>query len=55
MPAMRGRASGSTYWGGRGGKVGPRDTCWDCQLVGHWQGDPGCPAGVVDPIPPGTG
>ena len=44
--------------GGRGGRVmidKSRDTCFHCQLVGHWQGDPQCPAGVQDPMPPGTG
>ena len=54
--SIRGRGTGS-YRGGRGGRGmidKSRDTCFDCQLVGHWQGDPMCPAGVMDPMPPGT-
>ena len=57
VPTPRGRGYGA-YKGGRGAKGmidKSRDTCFDCQLVGHWQGDPQCPAGVQDPMPPGTG
>ena len=62
MPAVHAlapiRVMGSVVY--RGGIVGRLmidnscDTCFDCQLVGHWQGDPQCPAGVMDPIQPGT-
>ena len=43
---------------GRGGKEGfdkSRYAFFACQLVGHWAGDQGCPQGVMDPRPTGTG
>jgi hypothetical protein len=53
-PVLRGR-------GGSRGRGMPRgvidksgSTCFHCQGVGHWAGDPECPLGLQEPLPPGT-
>ena len=54
---FRGRGYG-TGRGGRGSKAiidKSTSTCFECGIVGHWTGDPGCPGNVADTMPPGTG